>query len=163
MDSEPISVLFVCLGNICRSTMAEGVFRSLVSKQPYQALIRLVDSCGTAGYHTGQGPDSRTMSTLKEHGINDYTHAARKISASDFQKFDYILAMDEQNLEYLKRVERKNGGKAKVLLFGDVGGAKGDEIEDPYYGGKDGFETAYQKALRFSKHFLASQFPDVTA
>ena len=76
---ESISVLFVCLGNICRSTMAEGIFRSVVSKSPYQGLISLVDSCGTGAYHTGSSPDSRTMSTLEDNGIMDYDHAARKV------------------------------------------------------------------------------------
>ena len=80
MASDPISVLFVCLGNICRSTMAEGIFRSIVSKPPYQSLISEVDSCGTGAYHTGSSPDSRTMSTLEDNGITDYDHAARKVS-----------------------------------------------------------------------------------
>jgi hypothetical protein len=81
---EPISVLFVCLGNICRSTMAEGVFRSIVSKPPYQSLINVVDSCGTGAYHTGDSPDSRTMSTLGDNGITDYEHAARKVCCIPF-------------------------------------------------------------------------------
>ena len=82
MTSDPISVLFVCLGNICRSTMAEGIFRSIVSKPLYQSLVKEVDSCGTGAYHTGSSPDSRTMSTLEDNGITDYNHAARKVSGS---------------------------------------------------------------------------------
>ena len=98
MADKP-SVLFVCLGNICRSTMAEGVFRSLTKKAPYKDLIARVDSCGTgnstqkaghvrpvlftdfgaAGYHMGDSPDERTMSTLEDHGINDYVHSGRKV------------------------------------------------------------------------------------
>lgn len=81
-SQEPISVLFVCLGNICRSTMAEGIFRSIVSKTPYQSLVTVVDSCGTGAYHTGNSPDSRTMSTLEDNGITDYRHAARKVEFS---------------------------------------------------------------------------------
>jgi len=80
MATDQISILFVCLGNICRSTMAEGIFRSMVSKPPYKALVSEVDSCGTAAYHTGSSPDSRTMSTLEDNGITDYEHAARKVS-----------------------------------------------------------------------------------
>lgn len=76
---DQISVLFVCLGNICRSTMAEGVFQSMAKKEPYKGLIGKIDSCGTGGYHIGEGPDDRTMSTLEDHGITDYVHAARKV------------------------------------------------------------------------------------
>lgn len=80
---EPISVLFVCLGNICRSTMAEGVFRSATSKPPYSDWIQKVDSSGTGAYHVGDSPDDRTMDTLEEHGITDYKHKARKASQKD--------------------------------------------------------------------------------
>lgn len=78
-STEPISVLFVCLGNICRSTMAEGVFRSIVDKAPYSPLISVVDSCGTGGWHAGNSPDSRTMAMLESKGICDYRHGARKV------------------------------------------------------------------------------------
>lgn len=76
---EPVSVLFVCLGNICRSTMAEGVFQSITSQPPYAGLVKKLDSCGTGAYHVGDEPDDRTMSTLAKHGITDYEHAARKV------------------------------------------------------------------------------------
>jgi low molecular weight phosphotyrosine protein phosphatase len=83
MALEPISVLFVCLGNICRSTMAEGVFRSLISKPPYRDLVKVSDSAGTAGYHMGSSPDFRTVETLVAHGITDYTHEARKVGRQE--------------------------------------------------------------------------------
>lgn len=83
---EPISVLFVCLGNICRSTMAEGVFQSITSKPPYKGLVRKLDSCGTGAYHVGDDPDDRTMATLAEHGVTDYVHAARKVSLAFFSR-----------------------------------------------------------------------------
>ncbi len=98
MADGQLSVLFVCLGNICRSTMAEGVFQSLARKAPYEDLVGKIDSCGTGtfysglfrrfpnkiltlpgGYHTGEEPDDRTMSTLADHGVNDYLHYARKV------------------------------------------------------------------------------------
>lgn len=78
-ERQPISVLFVCLGNICRSTMAEGIFQSLANKPPYQGKVKKIDSCGTGAYHVGEGPDDRTMATLEEHGITDYVHRARKV------------------------------------------------------------------------------------
>lgn len=77
---EPVSVLFVCLGNICRSTMAEGVFQHLTSKAPYKGLVSKLDSCGTGAYHVGDDPDDRTLETLQKHGVTDYEHAARKVS-----------------------------------------------------------------------------------
>lgn len=162
MAAEQISVLFVCLGNICRSTMAEGIFRSIVSKPPYKDLISEVDSCGTGAYHAGSSPDSRTMSTLEDNGILDYNHAARKIHVSDFQKFDYIFAMDRDNLRDLQRIHQRVGGKAKVMLFGEFAGKKkAEEVDDPYYGARDGFEVAYEQCMRFSKNFLKDTLPDV--
>ncbi|KAH8703249.1 putative low molecular weight phosphotyrosine protein phosphatase [Talaromyces proteolyticus] len=179
-NPAPASVLFVCLGNICRSTMAEGVFRSLAA--PHRtSLIGEIDSAGTGAYHVNDPPDYRTMTTLRAHGIKDYNHAARKVTKDDFRTFDYILAMDQYNLRDLLRLRdsvaagaRKGGTRAattpgadaniaEVRLFGDfnsdgtlnkrVGG--GQEIEDPYYGGIHGFETAYEQAVGYSKGFLA--------
>ncbi|KAL2810393.1 protein tyrosine phosphatase [Aspergillus granulosus] len=187
-DGQKANVLFVCLGNICRSTMAEGVFRNVAAAHP---LINKIDSCGTGAYHAGEGADRRTMATLRRHGINDYKHAARKITLQDFLEFDYLLAMDQYNLEDLldlrsslvssqknpgsNRLARGRGTRATsdvhvepgakiadVRLFGDfgpggvlnqrVGG--GDVVEDPYYGGADGFEEVYQQVVQFSKNFL---------
>ncbi|KAF8852160.1 phosphotyrosine protein phosphatase [Acephala macrosclerotiorum] len=159
---ESVSVLFVCLGNICRSTMAEGIFQAMVSKPPYKSFISKVDSCGTGAYHTGSSPDSRTMSTLEDNGITDYNHAARKVHTSDFQKFDFIFAMDRDNLRDLQRLQQRHGGSAKVMLFGEFAGKKrAEEVDDPYYGGRDGFEMAYEQIVRFSKNFLKETFPDV--
>ncbi|KAF2185976.1 LMWPc-domain-containing protein [Zopfia rhizophila CBS 207.26] len=166
---KPVSVLFVCLGNICRSTMAEGVFQSLTrpANKPAYPLIAKIDSCGTGAYHVGDSPDSRTMSMLADNGISTYRHRARKFHTKDFADFDYILAMDDDNLEHLQRLrarEAKNRGgegvkMGKVMLFGDFGGGKrrsgrGEEVQDPYYGGHDGFEIAYEQSVRFSKAFI---------
>ncbi|KAK3296713.1 protein-tyrosine phosphatase [Chaetomium fimeti] len=161
--SDQLSVLFVCLGNICRSTMAEGVFQSLARKEPYSDLVGKIDSCGTGGYHIGDGPDDRTMSTLESHGIIDYVHCARKVNASDFDNFDYIFAMDRGNLEDLQRIQRrKPDSKAKLMLFGEYSGTgKTEIISDPYYGGRQGFQKAYEQATRFSINFLTEVFPDV--
>jgi low molecular weight phosphotyrosine protein phosphatase len=162
-DSTPqkVSVLFVCLGNICRSTMAEGVFRSLTSfNDPSTAhtLISRIDSCGTGAYHAGDNPDPRTMSVLKSHGITDYKHKARKVRVpQDFEEFDYVLAMDGMNMQDLKSMVKRKGcdqGKAKVSLFGDFGGRKGEEVQDPYYGGGKGFEVAFEQLERFGKGLL---------
>ncbi|KAI8965205.1 phosphotyrosine protein phosphatases I [Daldinia sp. FL1419] len=168
MAQEKISVLFVCLGNICRSTMAEGVFRSIVKDQssPYYNLIDRVDSCGTGGYHTGDEPDSRTMSTLEDHGITNYTHTARKLRDSDFRDFDYIFAMDNSNLADLMRWRDRSrnlsNSKAQVMLFGEYSGTGRKEVvQDPYYDGNDAFERAYQQCKRFATNFLEQKFPGV--
>ncbi|ERF69801.1 hypothetical protein EPUS_07057 [Endocarpon pusillum Z07020] len=180
-SSSKVSVLFVCLGNICRSPMAEAVFRSLshnlpptnptspsslqLPTQPHPQ-ISYIDSAGTLAYHADSPPDPRTVSTLSSHKITNYNHRARKITAQDFEKFDYILAMDSQNLADLKalkgRVDRKKGGaasKASVRLFGEFGGRNeptelGEEVIDPYYGADDGFEVCFEQVSRFSKAFL---------
>ncbi|KAI1474677.1 hypothetical protein K445DRAFT_323241 [Daldinia sp. EC12] len=147
--------------------MAEGVFRSIVKDQssPYYNLIDRVDSCGTGGYHTGDEPDSRTMSTLESHGITNYTHAARKLRDSDFQDFDYIFAMDNANLADLMRwrdrSKKLSGSKAKIMLFGEFSGTGRKEVvQDPYYVGRDAFEKAYEQCKRFSTNFLEQAFPD---
>ncbi|PWY90950.1 phosphotyrosine protein phosphatases I [Aspergillus heteromorphus CBS 117.55] len=152
-----VNVLFVCLGNICRSPMAEGVFQNIAASHP---LIAGIDSAGTAAYHAGEGPDSRTMSTLRRHNITNYEHAARKVTKQDFLDFDYLLAMDKHNLRDLLDV--RGSVVAEVRLFGDfgpggvlterVGG--GEVVQDPYYGGVNGFEEVYQQVIRFSKSFL---------
>ena len=138
--------------------MAEAVLRSLASPHPRLAHV---DSAGTGAYHAGAPPDSRAMSTLEDNGIVDYKHAARKIRPSDFTEFDYILAMDDDNLYDLEQARQRvvknkeeTGKKAKIMLFGDFGGRKGEQVGDPYYGGRDGFETAYGQAVRFSKGFI---------
>ncbi|KAI1767110.1 LMWPc-domain-containing protein [Hypoxylon sp. FL1150] len=165
---QKISVLFICLGNICRSTMAEGVFRSLVKDKssPYHNLIDKVDSCGTGGYHTGDEPDSRTMSTLADNGITNYIHAARRLRDSDFRDFDYIFAMDNGNLMDLERwrdrSKKSSSSKAQVMLFGEFSGTGLKEVvQDPYYIGRDAFEKAFEQCKRFSTNFLQQTFPDV--
>ena len=133
--------------------MAEAVFRSLTRNEPR---IGRIDSCGTDAYHVGDSPDPRTMSTLEDHGITDYKHAARKLQKSDFSRFDYVLVMDKSNLGDVKgrRISVIAENMGNVMLFGDYGGRVGEEVVDPYYGGRNGFEIAYEQMVRFSKGFL---------
>ncbi|THY57213.1 hypothetical protein D6C97_04843 [Aureobasidium pullulans] len=108
---KPVSVLFVCLGNICRSPMAEGVFRHITNHTRSNAhpMISSIDSCGTAAYHAGEPPDPRTLSVLKSHNITSsfYKHQARKFRNSDFKDFDYIFPMDVANEEDLLNLRRR--------------------------------------------------------
>lgn len=149
--------------------MSEGVFQSLTrpANKAVHPLIFNVDSCGTGTYHIGHSPDSRTMATLEKNGISTYRHTARQFNPnSDFTNFEYILAMDDDNLDDLERLRlhevKKKGTEedvGKVLLFGEFGGkrrrnGRGEEVEDPYYGGNDGFTTAFEQASRFTKAFL---------
>lgn len=165
-SDKPVSVLFVCLGNICRSTMAEGVFRNLTNfGTPEQhPLISNVDSCGTGAYHAGDSPDSRTMRVLRDNGLNNYQHAARKVKApGDFEQFDYLLAMDSENYNDLRDLVNRAKKKGtlsdealdKIHLYGEFGGkSKREEIGDPYYGGSEGFTTAYEQVVRCGNGLL---------
>ena len=166
-EPKKVSVLFVCLGNICRSPMAEAVFRHLThfGTAEQHPLIANIDSCGTGAYHAGDLSDSRTMSVLEDNGITDYEHPSRKVRVpQDFKDFEYILAMDEENqidLKELVRIGKKKGvlgGEEtfKVHLYGEFGGKrKNEEVGDPYYGGRNGFEVAYKQVTRFAKGLLA--------
>lgn len=154
------SVLFVCLGmhlslnkgNICRSPMAEAVFSDIVKKHGLDSRIKRIDSAGTAGYHIGDFPDTRTIDVCKEHGV-PIDHVGRQICNGDFEAFDWILVMDQvreihqlfkENLRNVERVKPVNS-KAKVQLFGDFD-PEGDKIiKDPYYGGSSGFERNFQQ------------------
>ncbi|CAO3617529.1 unnamed protein product [Cunninghamella blakesleeana] len=149
-----ISVLFVCLGNICRSPMSEAVFAHIVKTNNLNNHFQRIDSAGTAGYHVGEKPDSRSLSTCKKHGITT-NHRAQKVISKHFDEFDYILCMDESNLEDL--LDKKPAkSKAIVKLFGEFD-PQGDRIiRDPYYGGIDGFDYNFEQVKRSSEGFLKS-------
>ncbi|EJD55418.1 phosphotyrosine protein phosphatase [Auricularia subglabra TFB-10046 SS5] len=142
-----VKVLCVCLGNICRSPLAEAVLAHIAKERGVDVEV---DSCGTAGYHIGEEPDERTVATCKKHGVR-VDHLARQIDRSDFKAFDYILASDQSNLTNLERIKPKDG-KAVVRLFGSY--EDGKEIRDPYYGGIRGFEQCYEQCVRYSHALL---------
>ncbi|KAF8222148.1 phosphotyrosine protein phosphatase [Tricholoma matsutake] len=152
-DSNPssIRVLVVCLGNICRSPMGEAVLRDVASKR---GLDIIVDSCGTAGYHEGEDPDDRTVSTCKKHGV-PISCTARQISALDFTRFTHILAADESNLRDLLRKKPSNA-TADVRLWGSY--LDGRSIPDPYYGGINSFEQVFKQCTLLSNEFLDQVF-----
>ncbi|KAK2747943.1 hypothetical protein FQN57_001534 [Myotisia sp. PD_48] len=174
-----ISVLFVCLGNICRSTMAEAVFRHYIATKNDETKLKFgqIDSAGTGAYHIHSPPDRRTIATLRHHNITDYSHSARKVSKADFTKFDYILGMDAENVSVLEEqldvvvseLDRQAGDAesrpklAQVSLFGDFEPdeslykspySQGRQVADPYYGEDSGFEEIYHQLVRFSAAFM---------
>lgn len=132
------SVLFVCLGNICRSPIAEGVFRAKVKNAGLENEIS-TDSAGTASWHTGNPPDSRMIKAAAERGIDISNQRARQVTMEDFHQFDYILAMDLENLYNLQDID-PGIGKAKLDLYLNYATTlKENEVPDPYFGGEAGF------------------------
>jgi protein-tyrosine phosphatase len=136
-------VLFVCLGNICRSPTAEGVVRAIAARQ-FPGLGLQVDSAGTANYHVGEPPDRRTVATARRKGYELASHRARQVIPADFAEFDYILAMDASNLAELRRqAPARPGSRLGLFLeFAPVCGR--DEVPDPYYGGVEDFERVLE-------------------
>ncbi|MEX1187928.1 MAG: low molecular weight protein-tyrosine-phosphatase [Bacteroidia bacterium] len=132
----------VCLGNICRSPMAEGIFRRHAEKSGLKAII---DSCGTSDYHVGQPPDYRAVKTLQRHEIDISGLAARRFNVEDFDEFDHIFVMDASNLMNVLALARNDADKQKVsLLLEEVYPGENRSVPDPYFGGIDGFDEVYQ-------------------
>lgn len=136
---KPVSVLFVCMGNICRSPTAEGVFAALVQSSGLGAQIR-VDSAGTHAYHIGSQPDRRSQQAALGRGIDLSTQRARLVEATDFSEFDYILAMDLNNLQALQRIAQARQAKNLRLFMEFASRWREREVPDPYYGGAQRFE-----------------------
>ncbi|WP_027856985.1 low molecular weight protein-tyrosine-phosphatase [Marinobacterium jannaschii] len=132
------SVLFVCLGNICRSPTAHGVFQALVERQGLRDQIR-VDSAGTGAWHAGESPDSRATQAAARRGYDLSQQVARQVVAADFDQFDYILAMDQANLAHLRQM-KPEAYSGYLGLFLDFADCSESEVPDPYYGGGQGFE-----------------------
>jgi protein-tyrosine phosphatase len=149
-----MKILFVCLGNICRSPMAEGLFNHLVAEKGLSDKITS-DSAGTGDYHIGELADHRMRKTSLKYGI-DLTHCARQISISDFEHFDYILAMDKSNQKnILSLIPGKVEWQKKVYLLRDFSKTdKGLEVPDPYFGGMEGFEEVFSLLKSCLSHFL---------
>lgn len=152
-----INVLFVCLGNICRSPLAEGTFRALVEQKKLSDKITC-DSAGTHGYHIGALPDRRSRRVANDYGIT-LTHQARKLSSDDFANFDYIVAMDESNLEFIQTQSYRSTGfypeEGRVFLYRDFDQqADSQNVPDPYYEDMAAFEQVYQIVTRCGESFL---------
>jgi len=139
------SVLFVCLGNICRSPTAEAVFRARAGDSGI-----IIDSAGTGAWHAGDGPDPRSRAEGERRGYSFAGQAARKVRVQDFHDFDFILAMDASNLSDLKAIRPKNATANLSLFLPD-----GSDVPDPYYGGPDGFSQVVDLIESASDFWLA--------
>ena len=154
-DQPVISVLFVCMGNICRSPTAEGVFRKLVADAGLDARIH-TDSAGTHAYHSGEGPDRRAKEAAERRGFSLDGIRARRVSSIDFERFNYIIAMDDDNMSALLEVaDEEHHHKVRLLLaFSDSTTNTNTEVPDPYYGGSAGFERVLDLVEEASRALL---------
>lgn len=133
-------ILMVCLGNICRSPLAEGILKSKLPKDKFT-----VDSAGTAAYHIGSKPDPRSIAVAKTHGIDITNLRGRQFTKQDFTDFDLIYAMDTSNFSHIVKMARNEDDIAKVkLILNEISPNENLSVPDPYYGGDQGFENVYQ-------------------
>ncbi len=140
--SAPISVLFVCTGNICRSPTAEGVFRDRVSKASAHDRF-LIDSAGTGGWHIGNPPDPRSTATALARGVDISKLRARQLGREDYEKFEYLIALDGTHLDFMQKQKPGSSLSQLSLLLHHARIQAGDDVPDPYYGGQQDFDRAY--------------------
>lgn len=151
-----IKILFVCLGNICRSPLAEGIMLKLVAdkKLPF-----IIDSAGTANYHVGEKPDKRTIANAKKHHIDLSPLRARQFKESDLDEFDKIYVMDKSNLKNVLALSKTEKHKQKIELFlNELYPNENQEVPDPYYGGEQGFEDVFQLVYKACEKISEKEF-----
>ena len=152
MSKAPVSVLFVCLGNICRSPLAEGYFRHLVlSKGLHDAFM--IDSAGTGGWHAGEPPDPRSTKTASKYGVDISNQKSRVLLPTDLQKYDYIFGMDRSNVINIKKRAPSLSHDNVHLFLEPIHGPTAD-VPDPYYDRIDGFETVWQLVVNAGSYWL---------
>ncbi len=153
MSSKRVKVLFVCMGNICRSPTVEAVFKHVVKQAGIEDAI-IADSVGTHDYHIGESPDERAQQAARKRGYDMSKLRARQVETMDFERFDYILAMDRDNLALLER-KCPSQHRNKLALFCDFDdGHAGQEVPDPYFGGAIGFERVLDMAEQVSASLI---------
>lgn len=146
------SVLFVCLGNICRSPLAEGAFRAAAARA---GLNVVVDSAGTGGWHIGEAPDTRAQAQAARYGVDISAQRGRQVERADFERFSYIFALDGANLADLRRLAPP-GARARVGLLMDlVPGREGQSVSDPYYGGPEDFAETWRDVTTAAEALVA--------
>jgi protein-tyrosine phosphatase len=147
-------ILFVCAGNICRSPLAEGIFRHIATNAGRAAEFN-IGSTGTGGWHQGDTPDPRSIAVAAEHGIDISRQSARRVTSEDFDRFDLILAMDHDNLRNLLKIAPCHT-VTKIRLFNSYASGTDDDIPDPYYGGREGFAMIYTMLFTGCSSLLAA-------
>ncbi len=147
------SILFVCLGNICRSPLAEGVLQHKIDEKGLTTRF-VLDSAGCGGWHAGEPPDRRSIAVAARHGIAIDTQQARKLTAEDFDRFDLILGMDRDNVAYLTK-QKPRGTKARIALYLEDALGEAKNVPDPYYGSEADFQKVYDLCDRASDALLA--------
>ena len=140
-SKAPPSILLVCLGNICRSPLAEAALRSAADAA---GITMHVDSAGTGDWHVGDPPDHRAQVIAKRHGADISNLRARQVEENDFRRFDRILALDRSNLAALRAIAPTDGTAELTLLMDTVPGREGEDVHDPYYGNESGFEVTWE-------------------
>ncbi len=150
---KPFRVLFVCMGNICRSPTAHAVFRKLVEEAGLADRIE-IDSAGTHAYHVGEAPDRRSQQTAAKRGIRMHDLRARQVDLGDFYHYDLILAMDEDNLAILEEMKPEDATAEVKLFLAEYAPEHGRVVPDPYYGGPEGFERVFDMVEAASRALL---------
>ncbi|MBJ7445088.1 MAG: low molecular weight phosphotyrosine protein phosphatase [Sphingobium sp.] len=146
------AILFVCLGNICRSPLAEAALRAEAERA---GLDVLVDSAGTGDWHVDCPPDPRAVRQAMRHGIDISTYRGRQVSAADFHRFTHVFALDGENLKNLRRIRPADGTAKLALLMDMVPGCEGRGVTDPYYGDEAGFAQTWDDVTRAARAIVA--------
>lgn len=147
------SVLFVCLGNICRSPLAEAALRAEAAAAGVDVVV---DSAGTGDWHIGSPPDPRAQAVARRHGIDISSYAGRQVTAEDFRRFTHVFALDAENLKNLRRIRPADGTAALRLLMDMVPGREGTGVVDPYFGDEAGFDLTWDDVTRAARAIIAS-------
>jgi protein-tyrosine phosphatase len=157
--SELPSLLFVCLGNICRSPLAEGALRAEAARRGVELIV---DSAGTGNWHAGEPPDERAVAVATRNGVDITPLRARQVTRADFARFDHIVALDHTNLKDLRRLAAPDGSARLSLLLDWVPGRQGQAVADPWFGETEGFDATWADVTAAARAIVARLSRDAT-